>query len=195
VRRRDFLQSSLTLLAAGAPAVARAAGDRRRVVWLRREAFNEEIRVPFTLDGKTVYEPGYRAICWLLRDHAVPSSQGYVRFDVVAIEVLWEVQRALGAQGVNAPIVITSGYRCAQTNANTEGAARNSQHLYAKAVDMYVPGVSPRELFDVCWSRGLAGGIGYYDSHVHLDSATRRWWVGTREGPSSVPGREGATFA
>jgi uncharacterized protein YcbK (DUF882 family) len=179
VRRRDFLQSSLTLLAAGAPALAGAASDQRRVVWLRREAFHEEIRVPFTLDGRTVYEPGYRAICWLLRDHAVPSSQGYVRFDVVAIEVLWEVQRMLGAQGVNAPIVITSGYRCAQTNANTEGAARNSQHLYAKAVDMYVPGVSPRELFDVCWSRGLAGGIGYYDSHVHLDSATRRWWVGS----------------
>jgi hypothetical protein len=24
----------------------------------------------------------------------------------------------------------------------------------------------------------VSGGIGYYDSHVHLDSGTRRWWVG-----------------
>ncbi len=102
----------------------------------------------------------------------------YVRFDVVTIEVMWEVQRLLAARGVRSPLVVTSGYRCAQTNANVEGAARNSQHLYAKAVDMYVPGVPMRDLFAACWSRGLSGGMGYYDSHVHLDSGTRRWWVG-----------------
>ena len=103
----------------------------------------------------------YRAICWLMRDHAVPAAQGYVRFDVVTIEVMWEVQRLLAARGVRSPLVVTSGYRCAHTNANVEGAARNSQHLSAKAVDMYVPGVSMRDLFAACWSRGLSGAMGY----------------------------------
>lgn len=182
MQRRDFLSASAAALAAGIPAAARASSatstGAERILWLRREGYGEEIRVPFTVDGRTVYEPGYRQICWLMRDHAVPFAQGYVRFDVVAIEVMWEVQRVLAERGVRAPLVITSGYRCAQTNANTEGAARNSQHLYAKAVDMYVPGVSTRELFAACWSRGLSGGIGYYDSHVHVDSGARRWWVG-----------------
>ena len=180
MQRRDFLWATGSALALG------GAGRRRRsranvrgaASWLRREEYGEEIRVPFSLDGRTVYDPGYRAICWLMRDHAVSPAQGYVRFDVVTIEVMWEVQRLLAAHGARSPLVVTSGYRCAATNANTEGAARNSQHLYAKAVDMYVPGVSMRDLFAACWSRGLSGGMGYYDSHVHLDSATRRWWVG-----------------
>ena len=49
---------------------------------------------------------------------------------------------------------------------------------------MYVDGVSSTELFDLCWSRAVSGGIGYYDSHVHLDSGTRRWWVGDLSVPN-----------
>ncbi len=181
MRRPDFLTTLTAAALAGmSPAAVRAAApsDRKRVLWLRREGYNEEVRAPFSIDGRTVYEPGYREVCWLMRDHDVPFVQGYVRFDIVAIEVLWEVQHALALHGIGGPIVITSGYRSPLTNAGTEGSARNSQHLYAKAVDMYVSGVSMKDLFDACWSRGLAGGIGYYDTHVHLDSGTRRWWVG-----------------
>jgi uncharacterized protein YcbK (DUF882 family) len=96
----------------------------------------------------------------------------------VEIEALWEVQQTLALHGMRRPLVITSGYRTWQTNVATEGPARNSQHLYARAADMYVDGVSMRDLFDACWSREVSGGIGYYDTHVHLDSGTRRWWVG-----------------
>ena len=91
---------------------------------------------------------------------------------------MWEVQQTLALHGIAKPLVITSGYRSPQTNAATENAARNSMHLYAKAADMYVDGVSMRDLFDACWSRSVSGGMGYYDDHVHLDSGTRRWWVG-----------------
>ena len=117
-------------------------------------------------------------ICWAMRDRNVPASQGYVQFDIVEIEALWEVQRALALLGIEKPLIVTSGYRTVQTNEATEGAARNSTHLYAKAADFYVEGVSTRELFDVCWSRAVSGGIGYYGDHVHLDSGARRWWVG-----------------
>ena len=113
-----------------------------------------------------------------MRDGNIAVAQGYVQFDIVEVEALWEVQQALALLGIRQPLVITSGYRSPQTNAATEGAARNSIHLYAKAADMYVPGVSMRDLFDTCWSRSVSGGMGYYDSHVHLDSGTRRWWVG-----------------
>lgn len=182
VQRTNFLTAlaGAAMAAAISPSAAAAAvaTSTKRILWLKREGYNEEIVAPFSLDGRTVYSAGYREICWLLRDHSVPFAQGYVRFDIVAIEALWEVQQTLALQGVIRPLIITSGYRSPQTNAATEGAARNSQHLYAKAVDMCVEGVSMRELFDACWSRGISGGIGYYSDHIHLDSGTRRWWTG-----------------
>jgi len=181
VRRPDFLYSLAAAALAGAsPAAVRAAvpASTRRSLWLRREGYGDEIVAPFCVDGRTLYEPGYKVICWLMRDRNVPAAQGYVQIDVVEIEALWEVQQTLGLMGIREPIVITSGYRTPETNSATEGAARNSMHIYGKAADMYVPGVSMRDLFDACWSREVSGGIGYYDSHVHLDSGSRRWWVG-----------------
>ncbi len=181
MRRPDFLTALAAATFAGmSPRAVRAAipAARRRILWLRHEADSSEVIAPFCVDGRTVYQPGYREICWLMRDRHVPSAQGYVQFDVVEIEALWEVQRALALNGIYKPLVITSGYRTPQTNEATENAARNSMHLYAKAADMYVEGLSMRDLFDTCWSRSISGGMGYYDDHVHLDSGTRRWWVG-----------------
>ncbi|HEX4015065.1 MAG TPA: D-Ala-D-Ala carboxypeptidase family metallohydrolase [Candidatus Cybelea sp.] len=168
------------------PAAVRAAvpSSRNRILWLRREGSSDEIMAPFCVDGKTVYQPGYRQICWVMRDRNIATAQGYVQIDIVEVEALWEVQQALALHGIRQPLVITSGYRSPQTNAAIENAARNSMHCYAKAADMYVEGVSTRELFATCWSRAVSGGIGYYDSHVHLDSGTRRWWVGDLEVPS-----------
>lgn len=181
MRRPDFLTTLASVALAGlSPQAVRAAtpSAARRILWLRREGYGDEIVAPFCIDGRTVYMPGYRQICWLMRDRNIAAAQGYVAFDIVEIEALWEVQHALGLLGIRQPLVITSGYRSPETNAATEGAARNSMHLYAKAADMYVPGLSMRDLFDTCWSRSVSGGMGYYDSHVHLDTGTRRWWVG-----------------
>lgn len=181
MKRPGFLYALAGAALAGmSPAALRAAVPSavERVLWLRREGSADDVVAPFCVDGRTVYEPGYRMICWLMRDRQVAAAQGYVRFDIVEIEALWEVQQTLELHGIHQPLVITSGYRTWQTNAATEGAARNSQHMYAKAVDMYVDGISMRDLFDACWSREVSGGIGYYDTHVHLDSGTRRWWVG-----------------
>lgn len=181
MRRPEFLFALAGTALAGMSPMAVAAAvptATRRVLWLRRAGYSDEIVAPFCVDGRTVYMPGYWQICWLLRDRHVAPAQGYVQVDIVEIEALWEVQQALLLHGVREPLVITSGYRTVQTNNATENAARNSMHVYAKAADMYVPGISTRDLFDACWSRAVSGGIGYYGDHVHLDSATRRWWVG-----------------
>lgn len=181
VQRSSFLGALTAAALAGmSPRAVRAAvpSATKRVIWLQRAGSGEEVVAPFCVDGRTVYAPGYRQICWLMRDHQVAASEGYVEIDIVEIEALWEVQRSLALLGILQPLVITSGFRTVQTNAAIEGAARNSMHLYAKAADLYVPGVSMRELFDACWARAVSGGIGYYDDHVHLDSGTRRWWVG-----------------
>ena len=181
MRRTDFLYALTAAAFAGmSPRAVRAATPRatERVLWLRREGYGDEVTAAFCVDGRTLYDPGYKEICWFMRDRAISAAEGYVKIDIVEIEALWEVQQVLGTMGVRQPLVITSGYRSPQTNAATEGAARNSMHIYGKAADMYVPTVSTKELFDVCWSREVSGGMGYYDTHVHLDSGSRRWWVG-----------------
>lgn len=202
--RRAFLAGLSTAMAtatlpawAKAPArpVVRPTGAAR-VLWLQRLGYNESVRAPFTIDGRTIYQPGYDALCWILRDHQVVASAGYVRFDIVTIEVAWEVQEILRSVGINQPLVVHSGFRTQQTNAHTEGAARFSQHLNARAMDFHVPGVSVADVWRLCYSRRLAGGIGYYprgtganadEGWVHVDDANRRYWVG--EGDFPAPGR------
>jgi uncharacterized protein YcbK (DUF882 family) len=187
MRRPEFLTALAGAALAGmSPRAAAAATPNatKRVLWLRHEGDAQDTLAPFCIDGRTVYWPGYRSICWVMRDHNVAPAQGYVRIDIVLVEALWEAQQTLALMGIRRPIVITSGFRTVQTNAATEGAARNSMHLYAKAADMYIDGVSTRRLFDVIWSRAVSGGMGYYDSHVHLDSGSRRWWVGDLDVPA-----------
>jgi uncharacterized protein YcbK (DUF882 family) len=150
---------------------------------LARQGTREEVRVPFCRDGYHVYTPGYRALCWILRDHQVDPAAGYVNFSVDTIEALWEIQQTIIGQGINRPLTITSGYRTPETNSRLDRAVHKSQHLHATAVDMYVEGISMRQLFNDCYSRAISGGIGYYDDHVHLDTGPRRYWVGQVDAP------------
>jgi uncharacterized protein YcbK (DUF882 family) len=190
--RNVFLRGGMgAALGLALPRIGRAAAAvpyPRRTLWLTRDGYDEEVRAPFTVDGRTVYIPGYEEICWLLRDHQVPESEGYVRFDVVTIEVLWEVQTILQANGIDRPLNIHSGYRTPETNARTEHAAHLSQHLVAKAADFSVEGVAVADLWRIVASRARAGGIGYYprgtgvhadDGWIHVDSRAQRvYWPG-----------------
>jgi uncharacterized protein YcbK (DUF882 family) len=76
-------------------------------------------------------------------------------------------------------ISIFSGYRSPETNAHIEGAARNSQHTRAMALDVHVPGVDHDQV-----ARDVAsfvdGGVGMYPGRgfVHYDFGPLRRWVG-----------------
>lgn len=70
----------------------------------------------------------------------------------------------------NAPLYISSGCRCVEHNEKVGGAKR-SKHLTGMAADINVKGVLIEELYNLCckifgdeW-----GGIGIYDTHVHID--------------------------
>lgn len=49
---------------------------------------------------------------------------------------------------VNAPIIITSGYRCPQVN-RLVGGVDNSQHMSGCAADFYVQGFTPSMMYEV----------------------------------------------
>lgn len=81
------------------------------------------------------------------------------------------------------PVIITSGCRCPNHNYQI-GGSENSQHLYGKAADIMVQGVSPREVHDfLCRTFKDKYGFGLYESayddrgwnHVDSRSTKARW--------------------
>jgi uncharacterized protein YcbK (DUF882 family) len=158
------------------------ADDRtpsRYRLFIERLDTGEYAAEPFTQDGKTLYWPGYKKLCAVLRDEHVSPHFGYVQIDVRTIEALWAVQRYLVRDGIDGPIVVHSGYRTPQTNAAIEGAARLSLHMWGKAVDFHVPGVALDDLAAICRACPISGGVGYYpEGWVHMDTGPKRSWVG-----------------
>lgn len=84
--------------------------------------------------------------------------------------------------GINAVFNATSGLRHPRTNARTEGAAKDSQHLpdphgVFKAVDGHIPGV-PVEYLGRLASYASQGGVGFYLSKgfIHQDVDRVRFW-------------------
>lgn len=73
----------------------------------------------------------------------------------------------------NYPLLVTSAYRTKSWNKKV-GGARNSQHLYGRALDLVpIRGVSVEKLFEA--AKRVAGynmrlkGIGLYPTFVHID--------------------------
>lgn len=82
-------------------------------------------------------------------------------------------------------ITITSGYRSPSHNEalRKKGikAAKNSAHLTAKAADIKVEGLTPRQVkiqIEELIKRGMMknGGIGLYATWLHVDVGTPRRW-------------------
>jgi len=163
-----------------APIQARASSSRDRYrLFIERMDTGEYADESFSLDGKTLYWPGYAKLCAVMRDEHVPPKIGYVQIDVRTIEAMWAVQQYLVKDGIDAPLVVHSGYRTPQTNAMIEGAARLSLHMWGKAVDFHVPGVELADLAGICRACPVSGGVGYYpEGWVHLDTGPRRFWEG-----------------
>lgn len=118
-----------------------------------------------------------RAIDWFLRDWRTSESRP---FDIRTIEVLSALHTRLNASG---PFLLTSGFRSLGTNEMLRrrgiGAAQNSFHLRAQAVDIVLPGTTVDRLAQVARDCG-AGGIGCYrrSGFVHLDCGPSRQWAG-----------------
>ena len=82
---------------------------------------------------------------------------------------------------IKKPITINSAYRSPNYNAKV-GGAKNSQHLTAKASDIRVDGITPKDLAKVIESlikdgKMQQGGLGVYSNFVHYDiRGTKARW-------------------
>ncbi|MEM8810291.1 MAG: D-Ala-D-Ala carboxypeptidase family metallohydrolase, partial [Cyanobacteria bacterium P01_G01_bin.38] len=86
------------------------------------------------------------------------------------INLAQELQKARNLIGQ--PFVINSWYRTPEAN-SAVGGARNSLHLQGRAVDMYVPGYSVRQVANALMS-SWPGGILIYSTHLHLDTGRKQ---------------------
>jgi uncharacterized protein YcbK (DUF882 family) len=183
--RRTFLTGVASSLLAGTSVVQAAPTPqvdpgfwhKPRELWLKRLETGEQVRTYFWANGNYLPE-GYTQLCWLLRD--VRAKQA-IQMDRTLLNVLAGLQAYYLAYGVKSPLVVTSGYRTFETNEKLagEGAARNSMHLYGRAVDITLPGISVEHLGKV--KQYLhAGGLGFYPSKhfIHLDTGRARTWRG-----------------
>lgn len=88
------------------------------------------------------------------------------------VRLLKMVERRYGRK----PIV-TSGYRSPKRNRRA-GGARNSQHIFCKAADIQVEGVSKWQLAKYLRTIPGRGGVGTYcrTKSVHIDIGSKRDW-------------------
>ncbi|HZK92293.1 MAG TPA: DUF882 domain-containing protein [Stellaceae bacterium] len=108
-----------------------------------------------------------------LRDH---YSGETIDYDVGVLDFLAGVMESVGATQAT----VLSAYRTRATNKmlarTTFGVADNSQHIYGRALDIYLPA-----RLDVAMETARAmerGGVGWYpQSHfIHLDTGPVRNW-------------------
>ncbi|WAT32161.1 YcbK family protein [Pseudomonas sp. GXZC] len=181
--RRNFIQFSLGASAALAfPEIGSAAGPDWRAQALNRDRNLSLIRPDSKEKATLCYwtqrggwnVDGYRQACWLLRDVKYSAA---VNMDTGLLDTLFIMQMWLATYGQKHDIHVLSGYRTAHHNSTLEGAAKNSMHLYGRASDIYMPGVSPVLLANMGKMLGL-GGVGLYAKRgfIHVDKGSVRSW-------------------
>lgn len=167
--RRIFLKSAIALTVTG----TLYAGNRTDNEILHVIRNGTAYKIPFIREGK-IEENGYNDLCRIFADMRAGVA---VQMDPNLFVVLAQAQQWLSSNHINRPIILTSGYRTQHTNANTEGAAFNSMHLYGKAADVKIEGIPADYLARLLRLCG-GSGIGIYPSFVHVDTWKERAWRG-----------------
>jgi uncharacterized protein YcbK (DUF882 family) len=179
-RRKFLLAAGGLLLATTLPAAGKVDPEfwkRPRHLNLFRKETGEQFQAQYWADGRLLQQ-GYAEACWALRD---VRSRKSVQMDVRLLDLLFGIQGYVAAlRSQEHWLVITDGFRSPETNrAFREAglpAARASRHLYGKAADLDVAGMSVADLGSIAaYFKG--GGVGVYrDGHVHVDTGGIRAW-------------------
>lgn len=134
----------------------------------------ESLKTIYWADGDYISE-ALQAIDVIMRDHRTGEV---LAMDPNVLDLVHTIKENLQPKQ---PFHIISGYRSRKTNALlnrcTTGVAKNSLHIYGKAVDIRLPGCRLCHLRDVALDLRM-GGVGYYprSRFVHVDIGPVRYW-------------------
>ncbi|RKV66001.1 MAG: DUF882 domain-containing protein [Neisseria sp.] len=149
---------------------------RDRLIDIQRTDTGERRSIRFYAARQGYLQNGYLAARWLLRD--VKDHNALTNIDIGLLNLLYGLQEWARIAGKSNPLLqINSAYRTRRRNATIEGAAQNSMHIYGRAVDLTVRGISLNQLANMA-AHFNAGGIGIYSSFIHLDTGRVRNWRG-----------------
>ena len=106
-----------------------------------------------------------------VREFACNDGTDPIFIDSELVTVLQKIRNHFGK-----PVTITSAYRTPPHNSR-EGGTTYSQHLYGKAADIKISGVTPKKVADYAETLLDKGGIGIYNTFTHIDvrSVKSRW--------------------
>ncbi len=171
--RRLFLWLSAALCLPGGAARAALPPPARRRLDLVNAHTGETFSGTYRDDNGPI-APVMEELSVFLRDH---YSGETTAIDIGVVDFLAAVMDAVDAKRAT----ILSAYRTPQTNAmlarTTFGVAEHSQHMYGKALDVFLPARLDEAAH--CARAMRRGGVGWYpDSHfIHLDSGPVRSWT------------------
>ncbi|WP_288380124.1 DUF882 domain-containing protein [uncultured Massilia sp.] len=178
MQRRAFLKSSLLLATPtlSIPALAKTAqaAPGERTLRLYNTHTGEKLSTTFWAEGAFIPD-AMKDINKVLRDH---RNNKVAEMDP---ELMLLLSQLNGKLDNNKELHIISGYRSPESNAklhaNSNGVAKHSLHMEAKAIDIRLPGQDLRMLQKAAMSL-KGGGVGYYaDSQfVHMDTGRVRYW-------------------
>ncbi len=177
--RRRFLTPSALAVGTGlTPGLTHAQQHPSKAPQRWLELYNvntkEHLKTVYWAEGQYVTEALVQ-IDHLLRDH---RANEVTVIDQKLINLLYALAQTLQT---HEPVHIMSAYRSPATNARMRqcrrGVAKKSQHIYGKAVDVWVP---ERHL-TIVRQAALAlrgGGVGYYrrSNFLHIDTGPVRSW-------------------
>jgi uncharacterized protein YcbK (DUF882 family) len=153
------------------PAWAQNGFPSRRWVNIVFVHTGEHFKNIYVEDG-TYIMPAVQQFSWTCRDY---RANEWKFIDPRLMDLLF----VLHWKYCKDEIKILSGYRTLQTNAQLEGAALNSQHLQAKALDIHLPDVD-NDAVARDFRLIVDGGVGMYPGRefTHMDMGSLRRWVG-----------------
>lgn len=149
--------------------------NKPRRIYVKRASTGEVAEIFYYRNGRLDPQQ-YWLASYMLRD---VTSKKMVYVDPKLLDLIAAVQAWLVYYGIHSPIIIQSGYRTPEYNKTLKGAARESMHLYGKAIDFRVDGLSVAQLSKIV-SFFQAGGVGIYKrgGFVHMDTGGIRVWHG-----------------
>ena len=120
-------------------------------------------------DGNKKLSTNFKA-----REFACTDGSDPIFIDSELVTILQKIRTHFGAS-----VTITSAYRTPTKN-KAVGGETYSQHLYGKAADIKVKGVTPKQV--AAYAEELLpckGGIGTYGTFTHVDvRSTKARWKG-----------------